>query len=83
MEQGYIPNTISYVKLFMDTMKIKNNCCDGYQYEIQKIWDGGANNAFPNLFEPGGGGKHSKHNILCETMFMTNMKMKSNFCGGY
>ena len=36
VEEGYIPNTISYVKLFMTTMKMKNNFCDGYQYEIQK-----------------------------------------------
>ena len=41
VEEGKIPNTISYVKLFMATMKIKNNFCDGYQYEIQKIRTGG------------------------------------------
>ena len=31
MEEKNIPNTICYVKLFMTTMKIKNNFCDGYQ----------------------------------------------------
>ena len=46
VEEGYIPNTISYVKLFMTTMKMKNYFCDGYQYEIQKSRDGGGNNAY-------------------------------------
>ena len=31
VEEGNIPNTISYVKLFITTMKIKNNFCDGHQ----------------------------------------------------
>ena len=35
VEEGNISNTISYVKLFMTTMKMKNNFCDGYQYEKQ------------------------------------------------
>ena len=35
VEEGYIPNTISYVQLFMTTMKRKN-FCNGYQYEMQK-----------------------------------------------
>ena len=34
VEEGNIPNIISYGKLFMTTMKMKNNFCDGYQYEI-------------------------------------------------
>ena len=46
VEEGKIPNTISYVKLFMATMKIKNNSCDGYQYEIQKIRNVGGNIAY-------------------------------------
>ena len=46
MEEGYIPNTISYVELFMNTLKIKNNFSNGHQYEIQKGWDGRGNNAY-------------------------------------
>ena len=46
VEEGNIPNTISYVKLFMTTMKINNNFCDGYQYEIQRSRDGGRNYAY-------------------------------------
>ena len=46
VEEGSIPDTISNVKLFMTTMKMKNNFCDGYQYEIQKSRDGGGNNAY-------------------------------------
>ena len=58
MEEGIMPikyfqagwrretfQTLSYVKLFMATMKMKNNFCDGYQHEVQKSWDGGGNNA--------------------------------------
>ena len=45
VEEGNIPNTISHEKLFMTTMKMKNNFCDGYQYEMQKNQDGGGNNA--------------------------------------
>ena len=45
MEEGYIPNTISYVELFMTPMKMKNNFCDGHQYEMRKSWNGGGNNA--------------------------------------
>ena len=46
VEEGNIPNTISHEKLFMTTMKMKNNFCDGYQYEIQKSWDGELNNSY-------------------------------------
>ena len=28
-------NTISYVELLMNTLKIKNNFCNGHQYEMQ------------------------------------------------
>ena len=66
--RGYIPNTVSYAELFMNTLKIKNNFCDGHQYEMQRSRDGGGNNVQKNLFEAGGGGKYSKHNILCETV---------------
>ena len=46
VEEGNIPNTISYVKLFMTTMKMKNNVYDGYQYETQKHRDGAGNNTY-------------------------------------
>ena len=46
VEEGYIPITISYVELFMTPMKMKNNFCDGHQYEMQKSHDGGENNAY-------------------------------------
>ena len=41
--EGNIPNTISYMGLFMATMKMRNNLCNGYQYETQKSHElGGA-----------------------------------------
>ena len=45
VEQGYIPNTTSYLELFMNTIKIKD-FCNRYQYEMQKSWDGEGNNAY-------------------------------------
>ena len=45
VEQGYISNTTSYLELFMNTIKIKD-FCNRYQYEMQKSWDGGGNNAY-------------------------------------
>ena len=36
MVEGNIPNTTSYMELFIATMEMKNNVFDGYQYEIQK-----------------------------------------------
>ena len=36
VKQGYIPNAISLVELLMNTLKIKNNFCNGHQYETQK-----------------------------------------------
>ena len=45
VEQGYIPNTTSYLELFMNTIKMKD-FCTRYQYEMQKSWDGGGNNAY-------------------------------------
>ena len=41
-----IPNTISHMELFMATMKVKSNFCDGYQYKMQKNCDEGGSNAF-------------------------------------
>ena len=29
VEERNIPNTVSYMELFMNTMKMKNNFCDG------------------------------------------------------
>ena len=34
LEEANIPNTISYVAMFRTTIKMKNNFCDGHQYEI-------------------------------------------------
>ena len=45
VEQGYIPNTTSYLELFMNIIKIKY-FCNRYQYKMQKSWDGGGNNAY-------------------------------------
>ena len=44
--ERYIPNARSYVELFMLNMKIKNNFCNGHQYEMQKSRDGGGNNTY-------------------------------------
>ena len=82
VEERNIPNTISYVKLFMTTMKMKNNFCDGYQYEIQKSQDGGGNNAykiFTSRVEEG----YVPNTISYVKLFMTTMKMKNNFCNGH
>ena len=35
VEEGYTPNTTSYVEDFMTAMKMKNYFCDGFQYEKQ------------------------------------------------
>ena len=43
VDQGYIPNTTSYLELFMNTTKI-TDFCNRYQYEMQIIWDGVGNN---------------------------------------
>ena len=82
VKEGYVPNTISYVKLFMTTMKMKNNFFDGYQYEIQKRQYGGGNNAhkiFTCRVEEG----YIPNTISDVKLFMTTMKMKNNFCDGY
>ena len=36
VEEGNIPKTISFMELFMNTMKMKNIFCKGHQYEMQK-----------------------------------------------
>ena len=82
VEEGYTPNTISYVELFMNTLKIKNNFCNGHQYEMQKSRDGGGNNAykiFSSQVEEG----NIPNIISYGKLFMTTMKMKNNFCDGY
>ena len=82
VEEGYIPNTISYVKLFMTTMKMKNNFCDGYQYEIQKRWDGEGNNAykiFMSWVEEG----YIPNTISYVELFMNTLKIKNNCCNGH
>ena len=82
VEEGYTPNTISYVELFMNTLKIKNNFCNGHQYEMQKSRDGGGNNAykiFSSQVEEG----YIPNTISYVKLFMTTMKMKNNFCNGH
>ena len=67
---GNVPNT-------MPTMKTKNNFCNGCQNEIQKSWDGVGNNAFKNLYEPGGEGKILYTNkISCLELSIGTMKKK-------
>ena len=82
VEEGYIPNTTSCVELFMNTMKMKNNFCDGYQFEMQKSQDGGGKNAykiFMSWVEEGS----IPNTISYVELFMTIMKMKNNFCDGH
>ena len=81
VEQGYIPNTTSYLELFMNTIKIKD-FCNRYQYEMQKSWDGGGNNAyqiFLSRVEEG----NIPNTVSYVKLFITTMKMKNNFCDGY
>ena len=55
VEERNIPNTTPYAELFMTTMKMKNNFCDGHQYEMWKSRDGGVNDykIFTNRVEDG------------------------------
>ena len=46
VENRNILYTISYVKLFITSKKMKNNFCDGYQHEMQKSQDGGGENSY-------------------------------------
>ena len=64
MEEGNIPNTVSYVELFMTPIKMKNNFCDGHQYEMQKGQDGGGNNAYKIIMYRVEERNICKHNIL-------------------
>ena len=45
VEKRNNPNTISYLKLFMTTMKMKNYFCHGHQYKMWKRQGGVVNNA--------------------------------------
>ena len=76
VEQGNIPDKISYVKLFMTTMKMKNNFYNGYQYEIQKSQDGGGNNAYKIIMC-----RVEERNIICKhktclELFIATMNKK-------
>ena len=76
MEEGYIPNTMSYVELFMTPVKMKNNFCDGRQYEMQKSQDGRRNNASKIIIC-----LVEETNIICKRktcleLFIATMKMK-------
>ena len=75
VEEGYIANTISFVELFMNAMKIENNFCNGYQYEMRKSRDGGGNNAykiFSSQLEVG----YIPYKIFYVELFRTTMEMK-------
>ena len=79
VEEGNIPNTLSYVKLFMTTTKMKHNFCDGYQYKMQKSRDEGGNNAyhiFASRVEEG----NISNTVSYVEIFITAMKIKNNFC---
>ena len=81
VEQGYIPNTISYLELLMKNIKIKD-FCTRYQYEMQKCWDEGGNNAYKIFMS------HVKEGYIPNTiyylkLFMTTTEMKNTFCDGY
>ena len=81
-EEGNIPNTIPYVELFMNAMKIKDNFYDVYQYEMQKRRDGGGNNTSKTFTSRGEEG-NIPNTISFVELFMTTMKMKNNFCDEY
>ena len=81
VEQGYIPNTTSYLELFLNTIKIKD-FYNSYQYEMQKSWDGGGNNSykiFMSRVEEG----HIPNTISYVELFMNTLKIKNNFCNGH
>ena len=74
VEEGYIPNTISYVELLMNTFKKK--FCNGHQYEMQKSQDGGGNDAYKIIMC-----RVEERNIICKhktclELFIAAMKKK-------
>ena len=81
VEQGYIPNTTSYLELLMKKIKIKD-LCTRYQYEMQKSWDGGENNAY-KIFMSHVEERYIPNTIYYVKLFMTTMKMKNKFCDAY
>ena len=82
VEEGSSPNIISYVELFMTTMKMKNNFCNGRQYEMQKSRDGGGNNAY-TIFTNRVMERNIPNTVSHMELLMDTMKMKNNFCNGY
>ena len=82
MEEGNIPSTISYVKLFMTNLKMKSNFCNGYKYEMQRSQNGGGNNAY-KIFTSRVEERSIPNRISNVKLFMTTMKRKNNFCDGY
>ena len=78
VEQGYIPNTTSYLELFMNTIKIKD-FCNRCQYEMQKSWDGGGNNAY-KIFISWVEEEYIPNTLSYVELFMNTSKMKNNFC---
>ena len=82
VEEGYIPKTISYVELFINTLKIKDNLCNGHQYGMQKSCDGRENNAYP-IFSSRLEEENIPNKISYAKLLMTTMKIKNNLCDGY
>ena len=76
VEEGYIPNTISYVELFTNTLKIRNNFCNWYYYKMHKSRDGGENNVYKVIMC-----WVEERNVLfkrktCLKLFIASMKKK-------
>ena len=93
VEQGYIPNTTSYLQLFMNTIKIKdfcnryqyemkNNFCNEHQYEMQKSRDGGGNNAY-KIFISSVDQGYIPNTISYVKLFTNTLKIKNNFYNGH
>ena len=74
VDEGNIPNTVSYVELFMTPMKMKNNFCNGHQYKMQKSQDGGGNNAYKIIMCRVEERNIWKHNILFRAVHSYNEK---------
>ena len=77
VEEGYIPNTVSYVELFMNTLKIKNNFCNWHHYKMHKSRDGGGNNVYKIIMC-----RVEERNIIfkhktCLKLFIATMKKKN------
>ena len=79
VEEGCNPNKTSYVELFMNNMKIKNNFCNWLQYETQRNREGGRNNAY-KIFTAQVEEGYTPNTTSYVEDFMTAMKMKNHFC---